>query len=62
MKRRSVFPLLVLISVASARKKYSSADFVAHVRIPVYIDSKHKIVHNKIMITDRIDYCLGYQK
>jgi len=34
-------------------EKYSSADFVAHAGIPVYIDSKHKIAHNKIMIIDR---------
>jgi hypothetical protein len=34
-------------------EKYSSADFVSHAGIPVYIDAKHKIALNKIMIIDR---------
>jgi phosphatidylserine/phosphatidylglycerophosphate/cardiolipin synthase-like enzyme len=40
-------------------EKYSSADFVAHAGIPVYIDSKHAIAHNKIMIIDRTTVITG---
>lgn len=32
--------------------KYSSATFLANVRIPTFIDDKHAIAHNKIMIID----------
>jgi phosphatidylserine/phosphatidylglycerophosphate/cardiolipin synthase-like enzyme len=32
--------------------KYSSATFLAHVHIPTYIDDKHAIAHNKIMVLD----------
>jgi phosphatidylserine/phosphatidylglycerophosphate/cardiolipin synthase-like enzyme len=42
-----------LIDKSQKSKKYSSADFVAHAGIPVYVDSKHAIAHNKIMIIDR---------
>ena len=34
------------------RGKYSSADFVNNAGIPTYIDAKHAIAHNKIMIID----------
>lgn len=34
-------------------EKYSSADFIAHAGIPTYIDDKHAIAHNKIIIIDR---------
>lgn len=32
--------------------KYSAADFIAHAGIPTYIDAKHAIAHNKVMILD----------
>ena len=32
--------------------KYSSATFLANVKIPTYIDDKHAIAHNKIIIID----------
>jgi len=32
--------------------KYTSAAFLANMRIPTYIDGKHAIAHNKIMIID----------
>lgn len=36
------------------KKKYTSADFVAHAGIPTYIDDQHAIAqNNKIMIIDR---------
>ena len=43
----------VVLDKSQRSEKYSSADFVAHAGIPVYIDAKHKIAHNKIMIIDR---------
>jgi len=43
----------VVLDKSQKSEKYSSADFVAHAGIPVYIDSKHAIAHNKIMIIDR---------
>jgi phosphatidylserine/phosphatidylglycerophosphate/cardiolipin synthase-like enzyme len=32
--------------------KYSSADFVAHAGIFTFIDAKHAIAHNKVMVID----------
>lgn len=31
---------------------YSSADFIAHAGIPTYIDAKHAIAHNKVIVID----------
>jgi phosphatidylserine/phosphatidylglycerophosphate/cardiolipin synthase-like enzyme len=31
---------------------YFSADFLAHAGIPTFIDARHAIAHNKIMIID----------
>ena len=42
----------VILDKSQRTEKYSSADFVAHAGIPVQIDAKHAIVHNKIMIID----------
>lgn len=33
-------------------EKYSSADFVLHAGIPIYIDAQHAIAHNKVMVID----------
>jgi len=43
----------VVLDKSQKKEKYSSADFVAHAGFPVYIDSSHKIAHNKIMIIDK---------
>jgi phosphatidylserine/phosphatidylglycerophosphate/cardiolipin synthase-like enzyme len=40
-------------------EKYSSADFVAHAGIPTYIDAKHAIAHNKIMVIDGYEILTG---
>jgi phosphatidylserine/phosphatidylglycerophosphate/cardiolipin synthase-like enzyme len=40
-------------------EKYSSADFVAHAGIPTYIDGRHAIAHNKIMIVDGNEVLTG---
>lgn len=42
-----------MLDKSQKTEKYSSADFVSHAGIPTFIDSKHKIAHNKIMIIDR---------
>jgi phosphatidylserine/phosphatidylglycerophosphate/cardiolipin synthase-like enzyme len=42
----------VILDKSQRTEKYSSADFVAHAGIPVQIDAKHAIAHNKIMIID----------
>src|ERR1039457_3297514 len=42
----------VILDKSQRTERYSSADFVAHAYIPTYIDSRHAIAHNKIMIID----------
>ena len=42
----------VVLDKSQRTEKYSSADFVAHAGIPVSIDAKHAIAHNKIVIID----------
>jgi phosphatidylserine/phosphatidylglycerophosphate/cardiolipin synthase-like enzyme len=37
----------------SCKERYTSATFLANSGIPTYIDDKHAIAHNKIMIIDR---------
>lgn len=39
--------------------KYTSATFLANSRIPTYIDAKHAIAHNKIMIIDKTTVITG---
>lgn len=42
----------VILDKSQRTEKYSSADFLAHAKVPVFIDAKHKIAHNKVMIID----------
>ena len=42
----------VILDKSNLTGQYSSADFVAHSNIATYIDSKHAISHNKIMVID----------
>jgi phosphatidylserine/phosphatidylglycerophosphate/cardiolipin synthase-like enzyme len=42
----------VILDKSQRTEQYSSADFVAHAGVPVSIDAKHKIAHNKIMVID----------
>lgn len=42
----------VILDSSQETEKYSSADFLAHSRIRCFIDDKHAIAHNKIMIID----------
>lgn len=43
----------VVLDKSQRRERYSSADFLVHGGIPTYIDDRHSIAHNKIMIFDR---------
>jgi phosphatidylserine/phosphatidylglycerophosphate/cardiolipin synthase-like enzyme len=43
----------VILDKSQRTEKYSSTDFVQHAGIPISIDAKHAIAHNKIMILDR---------
>jgi len=42
----------VVLDRSQRSERYSSADFVNNAGIPTYIDAKHAIAHNKIMIID----------
>jgi phosphatidylserine/phosphatidylglycerophosphate/cardiolipin synthase-like enzyme len=43
----------VLLDKSQKSEKYSSVTFFKHADIPTYIDTKHAIAHNKIMVIDR---------
>jgi phosphatidylserine/phosphatidylglycerophosphate/cardiolipin synthase-like enzyme len=51
--------VVVVLDKSQRTEKYSSADFVAHAGIPTFIDAKHAIAHNKIMILDDIVVITG---
>ena len=42
----------VVLDKSQKSEKYSSATFVANAGIPIRIDSKHAIAHNKVVIVD----------
>ena len=42
----------VILDKSQRTERYSSADFLAHAGIPTFIDARHAIAHNKIMIID----------
>lgn len=42
----------VVLDKSQKTEKYSEADFTAHAGIPTFIDAKHAIAHNKIMVID----------
>lgn len=42
----------VILDKSQRTEKYSSADFVQRAGIPTWIDAKHAIAHNKIMVID----------
>jgi phosphatidylserine/phosphatidylglycerophosphate/cardiolipin synthase-like enzyme len=43
----------VILDKSQRTQKYSSATFLKSSRIPTFIDDRHAIAHNKIMIIDR---------
>jgi phosphatidylserine/phosphatidylglycerophosphate/cardiolipin synthase-like enzyme len=42
----------VILDKTQRTEKYSSADFISRAGIITYIDAKHAIAHNKIMVID----------
>lgn len=42
----------VVLDRSNRTAKYSAADFVAHAGIPVLIDARHAIAHNKVIVID----------
>lgn len=42
----------IILDKSQRTEKYGSADFFQRAAIPTYIDAKHAIAHNKIMIID----------
>jgi len=42
----------VILDKSQRTEKYTEADFLLHGGIPTFIDAKHAIAHNKIMIID----------
>jgi phosphatidylserine/phosphatidylglycerophosphate/cardiolipin synthase-like enzyme len=43
----------VILDKGQRSEKYSSATFLQHAGIPVWIDTKHAIAHNKVMVIDQ---------
>ncbi len=44
--------IIAVLDKSNKRQKYSAATFLKNMGIPVFIDDKHAIAHNKIMIID----------
>jgi phosphatidylserine/phosphatidylglycerophosphate/cardiolipin synthase-like enzyme len=42
----------VILDKSQRTEKYSDADFLLHEGVPTFIDAKHAIAHNKIIIID----------
>jgi len=42
----------VILDKSQRTEKYSGADFLLHEGVPTFIDAKHPIAHNKIMVID----------
>lgn len=42
----------VILDQSQRGEHYSSADLVAHARIPTFIDARHAIAHNKVIVID----------
>lgn len=41
-----------IVDDSQRSEKYTEADFLSHSKIPTFIDGKHAIAHNKVMIID----------
>jgi len=42
----------VILDKSQKTERYTSATFLANEGVPTYIDSRHKIAHNKVMVID----------
>jgi phosphatidylserine/phosphatidylglycerophosphate/cardiolipin synthase-like enzyme len=49
----------VILNKSQRTEKYSEADFTAHAGIPTFIDARHAIAHNKIIIIDGYEVLTG---
>ena len=56
--RRGV-KVVAVLDKSQRKERYTEADFLAHMRIPTFIDDKHAIAHNKIIIIDRATLITG---
>lgn len=43
----------MILDKSNRTTKYSAADFTDHFGVDIYIDDKHAITHNKVMIIDK---------
>lgn len=42
----------VILDKSQRKEHYTEADFLLHAGVPTFIDAKHAIAHNKIMVID----------
>jgi phosphatidylserine/phosphatidylglycerophosphate/cardiolipin synthase-like enzyme len=49
----------IILDKSQRTETYSAADFVAHAGIATYIDAKHAIAHNKLMVIDGYEILTG---
>lgn len=49
----------VVLDKSQRTEKYSSADFLTNAGVPTFIDAKHAIAHNKIIIVDGLFVLTG---
>ncbi len=43
----------IILDKSNKSEKYSAGDFIVHMGVTTYIDSRHAIAHNKIIIIDK---------
>jgi phosphatidylserine/phosphatidylglycerophosphate/cardiolipin synthase-like enzyme len=48
-----------ILDKSQRKESYTEATFLTNMKIPTYIDSKHAIAHNKIMIIDKATVITG---
>ena len=49
----------VILDKSQRTERYTSATFLAHAGIPVWIDASHAIAHNKVMVIDEVTLIAG---
>lgn len=57
--RKRGVKIVAVVDKSQRKEKYSEADFLVHAGIPAYIDERHAIAHNKIIIIDRSTLITG---
>jgi phosphatidylserine/phosphatidylglycerophosphate/cardiolipin synthase-like enzyme len=48
-----------ILDKSQRKETYTEATFLANMKVPTYIDDKHAIAHNKIMIIDKVTVITG---